>query len=334
MAWRWVQLGCGRATLYHRPGRADLDLFVAEARACGRPYVLVTLLSEKEGGAQVGATLEAAVASSGERPPPSDGDLESMRSGRQGVARGRKARQKAQRGGGRGSRGGRGDGGGAADRPAQDGAADPSKGKGEEGEEPKEESGGICCAATTTTTTTTAITSVSSVSSTAVASCGSEPPGGEIESRNAEVPRADGAKEASVCARAQVEWLWHPLQNSMPPEPGSPLEAFVVLLSEKIDAGNSVMIHCSAGIHRTGMCAYALLRLRGRSPDEALTSLADMRIQTKDGIQARHLEWGDAFIARRLGKPPPSSIPTSLTDTTTQESPDNAPSKTEPNNDP
>jgi protein-tyrosine phosphatase len=56
-----------------------------------------------------------------------------------------------------------------------------------------------------------------------------------------------------------------------------------------------MLIHCSAGIHRTGMVAYALLRRRGLSRDDALGVLGEARRHTREGVQERHLRWGDAL---------------------------------------
>ena len=41
-----------------------------------------------------------------------------------------------------------------------------------------------------------------------------------------------------------------------------------------------VLMHCSAGMHRTGTIAYTLLRMAGLPKDEAYESLQKMRIET------------------------------------------------------
>jgi protein-tyrosine phosphatase len=60
-----------------------------------------------------------------------------------------------------------------------------------------------------------------------------------------------------------------------------------------LERGRSVLIHCAAGIHRTGMVAYGLLRWCGHSADEALTLIGQMRTHTRDGLQPKQLQWGD-----------------------------------------
>mmetsp|Transcript_90005 Transcript_90005/g.178929 ORF Transcript_90005/g.178929 Transcript_90005/m.178929 type:complete len:787 (+) Transcript_90005:50-2410(+) len=42
-------------------------------------------------------------------------------------------------------------------------------------------------------------------------------------------------------------------------------------------AGESVVVHCAAGMHRTGIVCYMLLRLIGQSPDEACDSIKQSR---------------------------------------------------------
>jgi protein tyrosine/serine phosphatase len=55
------------------------------------------------------------------------------------------------------------------------------------------------------------------------------------------------------------------------------------------------LIHCSAGIHRTGMIANALLRSLGLTADEAKAGLLTMRQVTHDGVGEHRLAWGEQF---------------------------------------
>jgi protein tyrosine phosphatase (PTP) superfamily phosphohydrolase (DUF442 family) len=96
---------------------------------------------------------------------------------------------------------------------------------------------------------------------------------------------------------AGLAWTWLPLENANSPtgEVDARLRAFVPVLSGYLDAGESVLIHCSAGQHRTGMLAYGLLRWRGLSASAAWEALCQMRPQTCQGIQPRHIHWGDTL---------------------------------------
>ena len=52
-----------------------------------------------------------------------------------------------------------------------------------------------------------------------------------------------------------------------------------------------VLIHCAAGIHRTGILAYTLLRLLGQlSQKEAYAALKDLRLETFKGVEIWRIE--------------------------------------------
>lgn len=104
---------------------------------------------------------------------------------------------------------------------------------------------------------------------------------------------------------AGMQWVWLPLPNGTPPTGDASARAAdrIRELSALIDAGGSLLIHCAAGIHRTGMIAYALLRWRGLAPDVTLKQLGVMRAHTRDGVAPKHLAWGDALVADRTETP-------------------------------
>ena len=54
-------------------------------------------------------------------------------------------------------------------------------------------------------------------------------------------------------------------------------------------------MHCSPGIHRTGMIVYALLRYLQISKEEALQKLKLMRDITFQEVKESRLIWGDKF---------------------------------------
>jgi protein tyrosine/serine phosphatase len=64
-------------------------------------------------------------------------------------------------------------------------------------------------------------------------------------------------------------------------------------LCELIAAGGRLVVHCSAGIHRTGMFGYALLRQFGLDPEVARAKLAELRQVTAHGVGPDRLAWGD-----------------------------------------
>jgi protein-tyrosine phosphatase len=94
-----------------------------------------------------------------------------------------------------------------------------------------------------------------------------------------------------------LQWIWSPLPNGDPPN-NTRSDALGVLLKDlaKILAdGGSLFIHCSAGIHRTGMIANALLRSLGLTAEEAKAGLLAMRQVTHDGVGEHRLAWGEQF---------------------------------------
>jgi predicted protein tyrosine phosphatase len=110
----------------------------------------------------------------------------------------------------------------------------------------------------------------------------------------------EGGPSIGVAAKeAGLGWVWLPMPNSDEPvgDARAALEVGLGELSRLLDGGAALLIHCSAGIHRTGMIAYALLRSRGLSRDDALAVLSAARHHTREGVKARHLRWGDALAA-------------------------------------
>jgi protein-tyrosine phosphatase len=98
--------------------------------------------------------------------------------------------------------------------------------------------------------------------------------------------------------RVGLEWVWFPLANADLPAQALDFEARRVLrdLNRALDAGAGLYIHCSAGIHRTGMVAFALLRARGVSPDEAQVLLKQLRAHTAEGVGSDRLQWAERLL--------------------------------------
>jgi protein tyrosine phosphatase (PTP) superfamily phosphohydrolase (DUF442 family) len=106
----------------------------------------------------------------------------------------------------------------------------------------------------------------------------------------------EGAPQIGKAVQAAgLAWTWLPVAHGKPPEGDEDqlLRRGLPELSGYLDAGSSLLVHCSAGIHRTGMVAYALLRWRGLPGSEALELIERMRPVTRAGLRAQHLVWGD-----------------------------------------
>lgn len=103
-----------------------------------------------------------------------------------------------------------------------------------------------------------------------------------------------------------LRWTWLPLKNGRYPRGDAHdlLLTALPVLSGDLDGGDALLIHCAAGIHRTGMLAYGLLRWRGLSGAEALDLIGRMRAHTRAGMHPRHIRWGEDVLAGRPAPPP------------------------------
>ena len=119
--------------------------------------------------------------------------------------------------------------------------------------------------------------------------------------------RREGAPALGEAARAAgLEWTWVELPNGQqpPPELRDEITAALAKVATLVGAGAHVAIHCSAGIHRTGMFGYALLRTCGLEPEEATETLGRLRTATAEGVGEQRLTWAEELAAaarRRLG---------------------------------
>jgi protein-tyrosine phosphatase len=95
-----------------------------------------------------------------------------------------------------------------------------------------------------------------------------------------------------------LAWTWLPVAHGKPPEGSEDvlLRRGLPDLSGYLDTGSALLLHCSAGIHRTGMVTYGLLRWRGVARCEALELIAKMRPVTREGLKEHHLTWGDQVV--------------------------------------
>ena len=100
----------------------------------------------------------------------------------------------------------------------------------------------------------------------------------------------------------QLNWHWLPLDGADPAQfdPDN-FKSKLVALTEifrAVEEPRRIHVHCSAGIHRTGMVAYGLLRLSGLGSDEGLAALKQIRAVTADGVTVDRLQ----FVERAPNK--------------------------------
>jgi len=99
----------------------------------------------------------------------------------------------------------------------------------------------------------------------------------------------------NMTTNAGIEWIWLPVPNGKYPE-GEVHDRLIQampILSQLLDDRKSLLIHCSAGIHRTGTVAYGLLRWRGLDSAHAMKIIGRTRKETAEGMLEKRMRWGD-----------------------------------------
>lgn len=88
-----------------------------------------------------------------------------------------------------------------------------------------------------------------------------------------------------------------PLAGAHPPGKDRDPEVLALFarIREELAAEGSVFVHCSAGLHRTGMIAYAFFRWSGLAPADAVEQIRDLRSLTADELTAARQVWGERF---------------------------------------
>lgn len=112
--------------------------------------------------------------------------------------------------------------------------------------------------------------------------------------------REGAARIGELAREAGLAWTWLPLETARPPTGDAAWRQVaqgLTALAEFLDAGDAIALHCSAGIHRTGMIAYALLRTLGDPPAQALDHIERMRPITRTGMTRERQDFGDAIVA-------------------------------------
>ena len=81
--------------------------------------------------------------------------------------------------------------------------------------------------------------------------------------------------------------------------PGAERSAEILALFERmcteLERGGRVYLHCSAGLHRTGMITNAFLRHIGYSAEASLELIRELRPLTAEKAGAERLAWGEQF---------------------------------------
>ena len=95
-----------------------------------------------------------------------------------------------------------------------------------------------------------------------------------------------------------IEWIHIPMKNANPPV-GCDSERIGIAIVEVVNVlkkGGNVLVHCSAGLHRTGMIANAVLALYGiKGQNNRIDLIRKMRKMTAEKCGEKRLNWGKQF---------------------------------------
>ncbi|MDO6712748.1 tyrosine-protein phosphatase [Aliiglaciecola sp. 2_MG-2023] len=114
----------------------------------------------------------------------------------------------------------------------------------------------------------------------------------------------EGAKDIGrATVKNGLSWLWLSLESAEPPEPSrfEEIDDIFNLCVKALQNGAQIYIHCSAGIHRTGMIAYALFRYVGLDSGKSTSLLQQLRDVTSENVGEHRKDWGDTY-ANQLTK--------------------------------
>ena len=86
-------------------------------------------------------------------------------------------------------------------------------------------------------------------------------------------------------------WLHLPIRNFGVPDDGPGFRREVAQLAEALRRGDAVLLHCAAGIGRTGTAAACLLKALGLPSGEALQRVVDAGSNPQNAQQSGLVDW-------------------------------------------
>lgn len=110
-----------------------------------------------------------------------------------------------------------------------------------------------------------------------------------------------GAEDAeavgAAAARAGIEWIWIEVGSTktLPQRRRPDIVEALHAMAQALQEGGRIYLHCSAGIHRTGMVAAALLFHLGRDEAQTRATLAALRPLTATDVGEARLDWARSF---------------------------------------
>jgi len=95
---------------------------------------------------------------------------------------------------------------------------------------------------------------------------------------------------ATALAQSSVEWLHIPISGASLQGNGdqAAVKAAASAVVQRVAQGKAVAVHCSAGLHRTGIVGYLTLRLLGHSMASSFELLGQIRLETRKELECLH----------------------------------------------
>jgi protein-tyrosine phosphatase len=86
-------------------------------------------------------------------------------------------------------------------------------------------------------------------------------------------------------------WLHLPMPNYGVPEDAGAFRRDVGKIVQALERGDSVMLHCAAGIGRTGSSAACVLKALGLPTEQALQRVRDAGSNPQNALQSGFVDW-------------------------------------------
>jgi protein-tyrosine phosphatase len=106
--------------------------------------------------------------------------------------------------------------------------------------------------------------------------------------------------EEALCNSAGLHFISYPIPDRGVPGVRAGFAELVTSLAERLRGGDSVAVHCRAGIGRSGLVGACLLGQLGVAPDPAFAMLSRARGVTVPDTEAQ-AEWVREFMRGRTG---------------------------------